>query len=117
MRDRVLVVEEEEDSTNRAIRRFFEFQGFHVDCASEPEEAEALLSNYAYGIVISSLRLTAAYGSEGLRVLSYAQDHCPSARAVMLAAPGHSEIEDEARGRGIAILERSQILGLPRLAS
>ncbi len=88
-----------------------------MDCAREMEEAEALLSNYTYEIVISGARLTTAHGSEGLRILSYAHEHCPSTRTVLLATPGHAEIEDEARGRGIDILEKSQIFGLPRLAS
>lgn len=112
-----MLVVDDEDSMDRMVRRFFEFQGFRVDCAREPEEAEALLSNYRYAIVISGLRLTEAHGSEGLRILAYAHEHCPWTRAVMLAEPGHADIEDEARSRGIHVLERNRIFGLMRRAS
>ncbi len=87
------------------MQRYFEFQGFCVDSARELEEAEALLSNYTYEIVISPVRLSVAHGSEGLRILCYAHDHCPSTRTVMLGVSGHAEIEDEARSRGIDVLE------------
>ena len=107
-----MLVVDDEDSTNRAMRRFFEFRGFLVDCACELEEAEALLSNYRYEVVISGLRLSPAHGSEGLRILAYAHEHCPATRTVMLVAPGHAEIEEEARSRGIDILEKSQVFGL-----
>jgi len=100
-----MLVVEDEDPTNRSMRRFFEFQGFRVDTARELEEAEALLSNYTYEIVISGVRLNLAHGSEGLRILSYAHDHCPSTRTVMLGVSGLTEIEDEARSRGIDVLE------------
>jgi DNA-binding NtrC family response regulator len=108
MKARMLVIEDD-DSTIRSMQRFFEFQGFRVDSARELEEAEALLSNYAYEIVISGVRLHAAHGSEGLRILAYAHEQCPSTRTVMLGVSGHTEIEDEARSRGIDVLER----GLP----
>ncbi len=125
MKVRMLVLEDE-DSTNRSMQRFFEFQGFRVDCARELEEAEALLSNFNYEIVISGLRLSVAHGSEGLRILSYAHEHCPSTRTVMLGVSGHADIEDEARTRGIDVLEREpasfptlarRIYGLLRAAS
>ena len=112
-----MLVVDDENSTDRSVRRFFEFRGFRVDCAHELEEAEALLSNYRYEVVISGPRLSAAHGSEGLRILAYAHEHCPAARAVMLAAPGHAEIEEEARSRGIDILEKSQVFGLLGRAS
>ncbi|MGH9443474.1 MAG: response regulator [Thermoanaerobaculia bacterium] len=114
MQPRILVVDDD-DSSNRTLRRFFEFRGFRVDRAGELEEAEALLSNYAYEIVISDLRVTQAHGSEGLRILSYVHEHCPSTRMVMLAGAGHAEIEAEARSRGVDILERAPA-SLPVLA-
>lgn len=101
-----MLVFEDENSTNRSLRRFFEFQGFHVDCACELEEAEALLSNYPYEIVISGVRLSEAHGSEGLRILACAHELCPSARTILLGLSDHSEVEDEARSRGIDVLER-----------
>jgi DNA-binding response OmpR family regulator len=107
-----MLVVDQDDSTDRAVKRFFEFRGYRVDCAHEPEEAEALLANYAYAIVICGPLLSPAHGAEGLRILRFAHECCPAARAVMIGAPGHAEIDDEAKSRGIEVLERSRILGL-----
>ena len=96
-----MLLVDDKDSTCRSIQRFFEYQGFRVDCACEVEEAEALLANYPYEIVVSDMRLTAARGSEGLQILSYVHEHCPSTRTVMLTATENTEVEAEARNRGV----------------
>ena len=105
MQKRLLLVEDGE-CASRPLQRFFESRGFRVDCARELEEAEALLANYSYEVVISGVRLTLAHGSEGLQILSFIHQHCPSTRTVMLAARANAEIEAEAVDRGVDLLER-----------
>ena len=100
MQIRMLIVDDEE-SIASAIKRFFEFQGYRVDWARELEEAIALLENCPYQVVVSDLRLTAAHGAEGLEILSHVRRHCPSTLTVMLTAQGGTEIEAEARERGV----------------
>lgn len=116
MQLRVLLLEEE-NSKKWTLRRFLEFRGCRVDCAHELEEAEALLANFTYHIVVSDVRLSAVHGCEGLRVLSYAHDQSPTTRTVMLAGRGYADVEEEARNRGIEIIERREISCLLKAAS
>lgn len=116
MQLRMLLLEEE-NSKDRTLQRFLEFHGYRVDCAHEIEEAEALLANFTYQVVVSEMRLTAVFGSEGLRILSYAHEQSPRVRTVMLAARGHDEVEEEARSRGIEVVDRCEIPRMLKAAS
>ena len=101
-----MLLVDDEESIAFAIKRFFEFQGLRVDWAQELEEAEALLVNCQYDVVICDLRLTGAHGAEGLDIISYINKHCPSTRTVMLTAYGNGEVEAEARRRGVDLFSR-----------
>jgi len=111
---RLLIVEDEE-SIAFAMKRYFTGRGFLVDCAREREEAEALVANKRYAVVIADLRLTGVHGAEGLDIIGYVRERCPWARTILLTAYGSPEVEAEARSRGVdAVIRKPK--PLPDLA-
>lgn len=96
---RILIVDDE-DLIVMAMRKYFEGLGFVVDGAFELEEAQALLANYRYDLVIADLRLTGIGGVEGLQIVSDVHQRCANTRVVLLSAYGTPEIERESYNRG-----------------
>lgn len=96
---RILIVDDE-DLIVMAMRKYFEGLGFLVDGAFELEEAQALLANYQYDLVIADLRLTGIGGVEGLQIVSDVHQRCANTRVVLLSAYGTPEIERESYNRG-----------------
>lgn len=92
---------DDEEPILLAAREYFESLGFAVDCASELEEAQALLSHVAYAVVIADLRLTGVYGSEGLTLVRHVRERCPQTRVLILTAYGSRDVEEEARRLGV----------------
>lgn len=96
---RILIVDDE-DLIVMAMRKYFEGLGYLVDGAFELEEAQALLANYRYDLVIADLRLTGIGGVEGLQIVSDVHQRCANTRVVLLSAYGTPEIERESYNRG-----------------
>ena len=96
---RILIVDDEELIV-LAMRKYFEGLGYSVDAAHELEEAQALLANYPYDLVIADLRLTGLGGVEGLQIVSEVHKHCANTRVMLLSAFGTPEIERESYNRG-----------------
>jgi DNA-binding response OmpR family regulator len=95
-----LLLVDDERNVLVGMRRYFCASGFDVDCASERQEAESLLSQRDYDALIVDLGLTAGKGPDGLEVVRLARRLCPGARIVVLTAFGSTEMETEARNRG-----------------
>lgn len=103
MRNRVLLVDDEE-TILVAIQRYLTTIGFDVDCACEMEEAEALLvGNGKYDLVIADLALASSAGTEGLEFVRFVRRESPLTRIIMLTAHGSSQLEHEARRRGVDV--------------
>ena len=96
---RILIVDDE-DLIVMTMRKYFERLGFLVDGAFELEEAQALLANYRYDLVIADLRLTGIGGVEGLQIVADVHQRCANTRVVLLSAYGTPEIERESYNRG-----------------
>jgi len=96
---RILIVDDE-DLIVMAMRKYFEGLGFLVDGAYELEEAQALMANYRYDLVIADLRLTGIGGVEGLQIVSDVHQRCANTRVLLLSAYGTPEIERESYNRG-----------------
>ena len=96
---RILIVDDE-DLIVMAMRKYFEGLGYLVDGAYELEEAQALLANYKYDLVIADLRLTGIGGVEGLQIVADVHQRCANTRVVLLSAYGTPEIERESYNRG-----------------
>ena len=102
---RILIVDDEECIVF-AMRRYFQLRGFEVDSACELEEAQALVANVAYAIVIADLRLTGVHGAEGLELLAYVRERCPWTRTMLLTAYGSLDLEVAGRERGVDLVMR-----------
>lgn len=96
---RILIVDDEELIV-KAMRKYFEGLGYSVDAAHELEEAQALLANLPYDLVIADLRLTGIGGVEGLQIVSDVHARSRNTRVILLSAYGTPEIERESYNRG-----------------
>lgn len=97
--ERILIVDDEELIVI-AMRKYFEGLGYVVDAAHELEEAQALLANRPYDLVIADLRLTGIGGVEGLQIVSDIHQRSGTTRVILLSAYGTPEIERESYNRG-----------------
>jgi DNA-binding NtrC family response regulator len=102
---RLLIVDDQE-TILYGVRRFFERSGFTVDCASELGEAQALICDRHYDVVIADLRLTGVHGSEGLELISFIKMHSPRTKTILLTAYSTPEVEADAYARGACTVVR-----------
>jgi DNA-binding NtrC family response regulator len=98
--ERIMIVDDEELIV-LAMRKYFEGLGYEVHSANELEEAQALMSNYEYALVIADLRLTGIGGVEGLEIVSDVHQKCAHTRVILLSAYGTPEVERESYNRGV----------------
>lgn len=106
-----MLLVDDEERTLQAVGGYFDLHGFTVDCARELEQAEKLLDQHPYDIVLADLRLTGINGIEGLEIVSYVREKNPRTKAVLLTAYGTPQIREEARRRGVdAFLDKPQAL-------
>jgi DNA-binding response OmpR family regulator len=106
-----MLVVDDEETILFAMREYFAAKGFAVDCASEREEAEALITHRNYAVVIADLRLNWLDRVAGLDIIRLVRREAPGTRIALLTAFGSPEIEAEARSRGVdAILHKPQPL-------
>ena len=107
---KILVVDDEA-TILFAMREFLTHGGFFVDCASEREEAEALIVNDTYAAVIADLRLLGSDSGDGLDVVLAAREKSRDTRIVLLSAYTTPEIETRARLHGAdAVLKKPRPL-------
>ena len=114
-RGRRLLIVEDEISTIFAMREFFSFNGYHVDCAAGATDAMVLLDRGSYDVVITDLHLTPHRCAEGMSVLTRARRLNPGATIVMLTAYTSEGSEQEAYRNGVNLYETKPV-GLAKLA-
>ena len=99
MKDRILIVDDDDQLVN-AYRDYLSGLGYPVDSAGEIEEAQTLLTHFAYSIVITDLRLSRlSFG--GLDLVKFIHDISLPARVVVLTAYGWPELKTEAMNQGV----------------
>ena len=111
-----LLIVEDEVSTVFAIREFFAFNGYVVDCAACPPDAMLFLTRHRYDIVITDLHLTPYRCAEGMSVLDRARTLNPDALIIMLTAYATEGSEEDAYKHGATLFETKPI-GLAELAA
>jgi DNA-binding response OmpR family regulator len=111
-----LLIVEDEISTIFAMREFFSFTGYYVDCVTSASEAFFLLDRRRYDVVITDLHLTPNRCAEGMTVLARARRLSPQSLIVMLTAYGTAESEREAYEIGVNLYETKPV-GLAELAA
>ncbi len=115
-RGRRLLIVEDEISTIFAMREFFSFNGYHVDCAAGATDAMVLLDRGSYDVVITDLHLTPHRCAEGMNVLTRARRLNPGATIVMLTAYTSEGSEQDAYRNGVNLYETKPV-GLAKLAA
>ena len=115
MRKRILFVDDE-TTLLFAAQQYLTDVGFEVECACELEEAQALLSNLSFDVVITDIRLTSLQGAEGLHVLDFIRDRGIAVRVIVMTAHATNDIEREARRLGAEVIFYKPI-PLPELAA
>ncbi len=96
---RLLVVDDEE-SICFSMSEYFSHHGYRVDTAREFDQAEKLVENTDYQVIIQDLRLSTTRNPDGLDIIKLAHKNHPGTRIIVLTAYGSAEIEDEARRCG-----------------
>ena len=102
---RMLVVEDEQ-AICFSISEYFTHQGFEVETASEIEQAESLIRDSTYEVIIQDLRLDINKNIAGLEIIRFVQHHSPDTKVIVLTAYGSEEVEKEARQSGAAAFLR-----------
>ena len=97
---RNLLVVDDEESICFSMSEYFSQHGFKVDTAREKEEAEGLIKETEYRVIIQDLRLGIARRSEGIEIIKLVHERNPNTRIVVLTAYGSPEAEEEARNAG-----------------
>jgi len=93
------------------MSEYFTANGYEVDCARKIEEAEMLLSDSKYSVVISDLHLNGSEGAEGLVIIGRVREQFPRTRTILMTAYGTPDIELEAHRLGVdALLYKSKPL-------
>jgi DNA-binding NtrC family response regulator len=107
---RILVVDDA-FAIRFAMSHYFTRMGFEVDAAEDLPQAQMLLAQTSYRLVITDLSLTGKYDTEGLDVVGLVHERSPDTAIILLTAYGSREIDTEARRRGAAtVLCKSECL-------
>ncbi len=108
-----LLIVDDEPNVLFAISSYLGGTNWLVDCASELEEAQALLANVVYDVVITDMRLSDVQQAEGLHVISFIRDRAIDVPLVVLTAFETDEIRREIERLGVnALLCKPQPLEL-----
>ena len=106
-----LLIVDDEESICFSMKDYFSHNGFIVDTAQEVEEAERLIAQGKYKVIIQDLRMGPGKDHDGLHIVRMVHAQSPDTRIVILTAYGSSEIEDEAKLLGAdAFLRKPQPL-------
>ncbi|MDX1632102.1 MAG: response regulator [Thermoanaerobaculia bacterium] len=98
-RPRILVVDDE-DMILRLMERFFQKSGYEVDLARERNQAETLLENHRYDLVVTDLGVTDFHEPGGLEILELGRRPESEPKLIILTGDGRPEVERECLGRG-----------------
>ena len=97
---RNLLVVDDEESICFSMSEYFSQHGFKVDTAREKEEAEGLIKETEYKVIIQDLRLGIDRRTEGIDIIKLVHERNPNTLIIVLTAYGSPEAEEEARNAG-----------------
>jgi CheY-like chemotaxis protein len=95
---RVLIIDDEPQLLD-VLAGHFRSLGYDVHTAGEIEEAEALLANFNYSLVITDMALTPV-GFRGLEILDQAWDTCERPKIIVLTGYCLPALQVEVKSRG-----------------
>jgi DNA-binding NtrC family response regulator len=97
---RSLLVVDDEESICFSMSEYFSRHGYKVDTAREMEEAEGLIKETEYKVIIQDLRLGLTRQPDGIEIIKLVHKRTPDTRIVVLTSYGSAETEAEARRAG-----------------
>lgn len=97
---RNLLVVDDEESICFSMSDYFSHHGFKVDTARELDEAEGLIKETEYRVIIQDLRLGLERQPDGIEIIKLVHKRNPDTRIVVLTSYGSAETEAEARRAG-----------------
>ncbi len=95
---RLLVIDDDTD-LRAAVAEYLLSLGYEVDQAAEREEAEALVANYAYSLVITDISLT-ELGVEGFDLLRTISNSHSRPKLIVMSGHTGSEHREKAKQCG-----------------
>jgi DNA-binding NtrC family response regulator len=96
---RLLLIDDEEELLV-AMSDFFHGRGHQVGCASESEEAIAMVRHHRFDVAIIDLELNSIEGLDGFRVLKALRESCPETRIIVYSGHSSQTIVDSALHNG-----------------
>jgi DNA-binding NtrC family response regulator len=111
-----LLIIDDEPSLLFAMNDYLTREGFEVDCALELEEAQALLSNLSFEVVLTDVRLSAMRQADGLLVVPFLRQRGVMTPVVVMTGHATPDIVAEAERLGAALVLRKPV-SLPALAT
>lgn len=97
---RNLLVVDDEESICFSMREYFSQHGYNVDTAREMDEAEGLIRDTDYKVIIQDLRLGLTRHPDGIEIIKLVHKRNPDTRIIVLTSYGTKEVEEEARRAG-----------------
>src|SRR5215211_7386722 len=88
-----LLVVDDEESICFSMSEYFSQHGFKVDTAQEMEEAEWLIKETNYKVIIQDLRLGVTLHPDGIDIIKLVHKRNPETRIVVLTSYGSPEAE------------------------
>ena len=101
-----LLVVDDEESICFSMSEYFSQHGYKVDTARELEEAEGLIKDTEYKVIIQDLRLGVKRHPDGIEIIKMVHKRNPDTRIVVLTSYGSPETEAEARDAGADVFLR-----------
>lgn len=98
-----LLIVEDEETICFSMGEYFREHGFTVDTALEVEQAEELILENNYDVLIQDLRLGLNRANDGLEVIRFTHSRSPNTLIVVLTAYATPEAEQEALNSGAEV--------------
>jgi len=95
-----MLIVDDEPTTLFAYKRLFESAEVGVETARTLEEAEAILRDHQFEVVITDLRLSGAKPQGGFDVLRSVKANHPETKVILITAYGNSEVIKKAHELG-----------------
>jgi CheY-like chemotaxis protein len=90
MKTQLLLVDDEQN-LQALMAEFFSSNRYEVQCASEAEEAIAMIRHHHFDLVISDLELNSVEGLNGFSVLKTLRQFAPNAKIIVYS--GHTDAQ------------------------
>jgi DNA-binding NtrC family response regulator len=103
MSSRILIIDDE-PALMTALRDYLEQRGFICECVAEVAEAQALLANVQFDVVLTDIYISPLQEADGLRVLSFIRERALDVRPVVMTAHSTPELKAEALRLGAAVV-------------